>query len=309
MSGRVGPAPGPGQPVLCLDFGGSAVKAAVAQGGNLLACAEIGVVDRVAGLESVADLAGDLLRESGLDRFAAVGIALPGIVEPESGLLLSAAGKYDFATAFSLRDWAEQQFRVPAAIELDSRAALLGEHAYGALRTEPNAALMVLGTGIGTAVLLDGRLLQGRSGHAGVLGGHLPLGPWGGPCRCGSPGCVESAGSGWALASWPHPAAPLDLPGLLRLLDEGDSVAMLYWGRLVSAWSLAAVGLIQSFDPAVLLLSGGMLRAADRIVPALREQIRPRLWPSVEMPEIRVAERPEFSVLRGLNALAERKAR
>ena len=84
---------------------------------------------------------------------------------------------------------------------------------------------------------------------------------------------------------------------------------MLYWGRLVSAWSLAAVGLIQSFDPAVLLVSGGMLRAADRIVPALREQIRPRLWPSVEMPEIRVAERPEFSVLRGLNALAERKAR
>ncbi|WP_041684413.1 ROK family protein [Renibacterium salmoninarum] len=293
--------------VLCLDFGGTTIKVALARNGELLASTEIGAVREIAELTVVAKLADDLLRSVQLDRVAALGMALPGIVERNSGLLLSAAGKYDFAANFSLRDWAEQQFCAPVAIELDSRAALVGELEYGALRGEKDAALLVLGTGIGAAVMLDGVVLQGSSGHAGVLGGHLPVDARGEPCRCGSYGCAESAGSGWDLASWPHPAAPLDLISLLQLMDDGDLLAGRYWDRLVSAWALAAVGLIQSFDPAVLVVSGGMLRAADRILPALQEQIAPRLWPSLKMPEIRVAKQPEFSVLRGLNVLAELK--
>ena len=86
-----------------------------------------------------------------------------------------------------------------ATVENDARAALLGELAHGAAVGVRDAVLLVAGTGIGTAAVIDGQLIRGRSGHAGILGGHLTIDRGGDPCNCGNLGCAEVYGGSWSL--------------------------------------------------------------------------------------------------------------
>jgi glucokinase len=81
--------------------------------------------------------------------------------------------KYKDAPKLDLAAWARNTFGLPLRIENDARMALMGEHYAGAGCGGANILMMTLGTGIGTAAILDGRLLRGVHGHAGCLGGHL----------------------------------------------------------------------------------------------------------------------------------------
>ena len=96
--------------------------------------------------------------------------------------------------------WAKTNWNVPVVIENDARAALIGEWQYGAGKGSDNILMVTLGTGMGSAVLIEGKLLRGRNFLAGNLGGHMSIDFEGDECNCGNIGCVETAGSTWALS-------------------------------------------------------------------------------------------------------------
>lgn len=281
---------------LCIDFGGTEIKIALLEGDDVLAARSLPVRGDVGDLTAAADAARSL--SAGLAPAQAVGIAVPGVVDPVSGRMLHANAKYDFLRDYDLTGWAATELSLPAVVENDARAALVGETETGAASGVRDAVLVTLGTGIGTAALVDGVLLRGARGHAGILGGHLTTDLDGPLCPCGNTGCGEALASSWALRRT-HP----DLT--LRDLFDGDAHAAVR-DHCLHVWAATTVSLIHAYDPSVVILSGGVLRAGAAVREPIEAYARTHLWPSIVPPRFAVPSEPELSVVRGLGVLARR---
>ncbi|WP_282848227.1 ROK family protein [Microbacterium oxydans] len=148
---------------LCIDFGGTEIKIALIDDSRAIGSRSIPVSGTPADLEKAAAHARALLDQTG--RAAdAVGIAVPGVVDPRSDRMLHANAKYDFLEDVDLHAWARTEFDLPSVVENDARAALIGETSSGSAAGERDAVLVTLGTGIGTAAMIDGSPLRGRTG-------------------------------------------------------------------------------------------------------------------------------------------------
>lgn len=299
---------------VAIDLGGSSVKLAVlAQDGLVLLRDQFVVTGEHRDLDRAAELAGLLIKEAGVP-VGAAGIALPGVVDRAAGRLVRAHDKYGYLGDRDLRAWGAAALGVPTMIENDARAALLGEVSYGCALGATDAVIMTLGTGIGTAAMIDGRLLRGPHDHAGILGGHVTVDLAGIPCNCGNLGCAEAEASTWSLplhlARHPDrdasPLARVERPKLADLFaaPADDVAAEDLRTRFLTVWGAALVSLCHAYDPEVVIVSGGVLRARDLVLPALTDYVHRRLWSSAHRPELITPDRPEDSVLRGLAALA-----
>jgi glucokinase len=297
---------------LCIDFGGTAVKLGLLSAGAPLATTQFPVGDGSDPLGRAAAAARDLLAKAGVTP-KATGVALPGVVDRRAGTLVRAHDKYSSLAGVDVRAWAEEAFGVPCDIENDARAALVGETVHGAAAGARDAVLVTIGTGIGTAAMMDGVVLRGATDHAGILGGHVTVDVDAGSCPCGNIGCAESLASTWALgrALRRHPGFTSSTlasgPADLRTLTETaptDTVARDTLQRFVRVWGAVLVSLCHAYDPAVAIVSGGVLAARDAIVPGLSAHLERHLWSSAHRPRVVVPERPDLSVLRGLSVVA-----
>lgn len=122
---------------------------------------------------------------------------------------------------FPLRSRLTAEFGLPVAVDNDAKALALAEGAHGAASGEENYLAMVVSTGVGGGVVLDGRLLNGAMGNAGHIG-HLVVDPQGRRCVCGARGCLEAQVSGTAIA---------EITG--RPAVEADRSVRRWAGRLV----------------------------------------------------------------------------
>lgn len=300
---------------VAIDLGGTAVKLGVFESGHLVRNDEFATVDSQIGLDEIAQRVESLLGGARVD---VVGIAVPGVVDARRSSLLAAHGKYAELHDRDLSAWSESRLGAPAVVENDARAALVGEITDGSAPGSRDALLIVLGTGIGTAAIVDGQIIRGRRGHGAILGGHITLDLDGPRCPCGNVGCAEALASTWALSAdaaagrlalGPGLAARLSDRGALGIRDlvetrvEAESAALL--DRYLRAWSAVIVTQCHAFDPDVVIVTGGVMRSADVIMPALEARVHADLWSSSFRPPFITPEDPATSVLRGLAALAD----
>lgn len=297
-------------PTLAIDFGGTTIKLALIVEGAIASDAALPNTGREADLDRVRAAASALLSRSAGDSaaYSAVGVALPGVVDAQSGALVAAHDKYGWAIGYDIRGWAEAAFGAPAVVENDARAALTGEVASGSAAGATDAALLILGTGIGTAAIMGGSLVRGAHAHAGILGGHVTVDLDGPVCNCGNIGCAEAVASTWALArdiAAGRTGRLTGADGLKELIEEaGDPEASALLDRYIRAWGAAAVALCHAYDPDVVVVTGGVMRAADVVLPRLESYVHAHLWSSSHRPAFVVPTAPEHSVLLGLAALA-----
>ena len=127
-------------------------------------------------LDTFARVIRRLLENASVAQNECLGIALGfcGLADARIGRVVSTNKKYEDAPAIDFSAWAAHEFNLPFAIENDARMALLGERHAGAARGIDNLVMITLGTGIGGAAMIEGKLLRGRHAQAGCLGGHLP---------------------------------------------------------------------------------------------------------------------------------------
>ncbi|MDR0594226.1 MAG: ROK family protein [Bifidobacteriaceae bacterium] len=311
---------------LGVDFGGTRVKVGIASGGRIRGHTDFPVTGSAADLDFVGQAA-HKLGAVAIDRVA---IAVPGVVGADGRGLVEAHGKYGWMLRADLHGWALRAFGADATVENDARAALLGE-AWLAGAAEANAAILVLGTGIGTAAIVGGRLLRGPDGTAGILGGHCTIDRAGGLCNCGNIGCAELYGGGWALAdrlrewlavqdggsqvgearAWWERRLGRGGLGFWDVTERhrtGDPAAKAVWGGALDAWGAVAVSLCHAYDPQVVYLAGGVVRSADLILGPLARHLDRHLWRALPRPQIRVSANPALSVLQGLAVLSEAAA-
>ncbi len=192
--------------VLALDIGGTKVAAAVVtEGGAVL----VGDRRPTAGTEgedlfaSVIDLLTSVRAaavDHGVEPAALVSLGV-GCGGPMTlgGAVVSPLN-IDQWQGFPLRSRLSEHFELPTFVDNDAKALALGEGWIGAARGVSNYLAMVVSTGVGGGIVLDGRLLDGTAGNAGHIG-HVIVDPLGRRCVCGATGCLEAQVSGTAIAA------------------------------------------------------------------------------------------------------------
>ncbi len=228
-------------------------------------------------------------RDVHLDQCLGLVVGFCGLVNCDTARVLSTNQKYEDAPGLDFNSWARESLGVRLRLENDARLALLGERAAGAGAGYDDIVMMTLGTGIGGAAMMGGKLVRGKHYQAGCLGGHFAMNPRGWRCTCGAIGCAESEASTWALpsicASWPGFAESrlkheksLDFAVLFRMAAEGDAVALEIVHYSVDVWAALTVSLIHAYDPEIVIVGGGVMRSAERILPAIRKRVEEACW-------------------------------
>ena len=264
-----------------VDFGGTKIEAAaLGDDGGYLARRRIpnpGSYD--AALKAVADLIAEVEREAG--GRATIGVGAPGSVSPLSGVMRNANSTWLNGRAF--REDLETTLGRPVRLANDANCLALSEAVDGAAAGARTAFAVIIGTGCGGGIAVDGRLVEGASGIAGEWG-HAPL-PWPGPdetpgpaCWCGLKGCLETwvSGSGFARDHTQRTGARLRAEEIVAATRAGEAAAGesldLYLGRLGRGLAM----ICNILDPDVIVLGGGMSQVSE-----LYERLPAKIGPYV----------------------------
>jgi glucokinase len=204
-----------------------------------------------------------------------IGVCCPGPLDPHTGVIINPPNLPCWRD-FPLADEISQKYKVPVKVDNDANAAALAESLWGAGRGYRNIFLTILGTGIGTGIVFDGRIYHGRTGAAGE-GGHVSIDYRGPICGCGKAGCIEAFAAGPAIAK--RARAKLSANGnresvLLRLANgqcssvtaemvgeaytKGDPVAAETLRETVELLSLWLGNMIDLLEPDVIIVGGGV---------------------------------------------------
>jgi glucokinase len=174
--------------------------------------------------------------------------------------------------------------------------------------------MVTLGTGIGSAVLINGQLMKGKHFQAGNLGGHFVVNHRGTPCTCGNIGCVEAEASTWRLPSLlkEHPGFSASAIGMEEVLDfralfhhaeNHDRVANEVLDHCLSAWAAGIITMIHAFDPEIMLLSGGIMKSSAILLPALQKKVNQLAWTPWGKVKLVEARFPDSAALYGADYL------
>ncbi len=277
--------------VLAVDVGGTHVACGAVDDAVLLSRTSISTNSSglLAGLlPRLADHFREMISEHG-GGFTGIGFGFCGLVDGRAGRIVSTNHKYADATSIDLVSWANSNLAIPLILENDARMALLGELHCGAARGSRDVVMMTLGTGIGTAVMIEGHLMRGKHYQAGCLGGHFTVMLEGRVCSCGSRGCFEAEASTYALPgiceSWPgfeasslRSVPKLDFQTLFACADAGDNLASQVRKHCVRIWSACALSLVHAYDPELLVVGGGIARGSYPLLPAIQKHIDGNAW-------------------------------
>ncbi len=276
---------------LAVDLGGSHATCAWVEDRTLLASRTVST-DGALGLGPVLPVLAKTLREiapapGGM--CSGLAFSFCGLVDSVRHRIVATNAKYNDGPSLNLVAWCQEALELPLKMDNDARLALLGEWYAGAARGYNDVVMITLGTGIGGAAMMQGRLLRGKHSQAGCLGGHMPVDFHGRLCTCGAVGCAEAEAStvvlpevcrahqGYALSALASDE-PLSFEKVFLRASQGDRVAKDVCERSLRVWGAALVGLIHAYDPEVVVLGGGVMKSAIQIQPFLQSYVDRHAW-------------------------------
>jgi glucokinase len=304
---------------IAIDMGGTFVKIGLLREGKIIDRTEMSA-QSVSGLKTqlpeVESAINTLLQVNNLSNAEVLGIgfSFAGLVDSDNNRILSTNQKYDDGPDTDMVGWAREKWDWPLYAMNDARMALLGEWQHGAGQGCSNLVMVTLGTGIGSAVLMDGKLLTGKHFQAGNLGGHFVINHKGSLCTCGNVGCVEAEASTWRLPFLlkEHPdfaessLQKEDIPDFRALFHyawKHDKVAREVLDHCLSAWAAGIITMIHAFDPEMIILSGGIMKSSAMIIPFLQGQVNQRAWTPWGKVKLVEAAFPDSAALVGADYL------
>ncbi|MGA2712152.1 MAG: ROK family protein [Bryobacteraceae bacterium] len=264
-----------------LDLGGTNLRAAAVDRSGKLLGRVSGKTAWSAGREAIlgdmTDAILTLRERCGANELAGIGVAVPGFILLKEGVIRNSNNLASLED-FPIRDEMSRRLGTPIILENDANAAGMGEKWIGAGRNVDDLVLLTLGTGIGGAIIANGKLMRGFLGMAGELG-HITVVPNGNPCGCGNRGCIEkhaSATAVTAMAKLLGLGDGLTAKEVYDLALAGSDKARGIFISMGEALGIALATLINTFNFPLYLLSGGVLGAWDLFAPAMLEEARRR---------------------------------
>lgn len=305
---------------LAIDFGGTNIKLAIFKEkscafqwtGSIPAHSEEGI-------EQALFRTQQYLTAQGYDSFTAVGIATPGVVNVDTCRLLTVNKKYTDAVNFDFTGWVSKNYHCPIIMENDANAALLGEVSYGCAEGMSNAVMMIFGTGIGTAAMVDRHLLRGPHYRAANLGGHSIIQMNGQRCNCGQRGCLEAYAGTEAflqrIARDPERNSSIlgseqniTMKQVFEAAEAEDPYACQQIQILSQYYATGILNMVYAYDPECVILSGGIMKGSSMLLDRLEKLVNSQNWIGNNPVKIVVADHPDYSVTLGLkNRIEELK--
>ena len=276
--------------VLAVDLGGTKAMAAVVDGAGVILGRGRSRIDargdwsRVLGV--IKEAIDQALESAGvpMDAVAGCGIGVPGPTDREAGVTRQMPNLDLFDVP--VREDLTRHTGKPTTVENDVDAGLLGEAWRGAAQGKRFVVGMFPGTGLGGAVMMDGRLHRGKTGITGEIG-HMVMDPKGPQCGCGRRGCLEAYASRTAMEAWVgeqvkagantvltkagQPGARIGARTFAKAVAAGDDLAIKCVKRTATYIGLACANAILLLSPEMIVLGGGVIEA---LAPSMMDRIR-----------------------------------
>lgn len=269
--------------IAALDIGGTKIAGALVDGsGKLVARARRATPAQEPGetvMREVTAVLDELSGSAQWSRVAAVGIGSAGPVDASVGTVspVNIPGWRDFPLVAGVRETVGE---LPLALVGDGVAMTAAEHWQGAARGRTGALCMVVSTGVGGGLVLNGRLHPGPTGNAGHIG-HISVDLDGDPCPCGARGCVERIASGPNIArralegGWrPGPGGDTSAAAVAASARTGDRVARASFERAAQALAAGIAATATLVEIEVAVVGGGVAGAGDVLFAPLRRALR-----------------------------------
>ena len=261
--------------VIGVDLGGTAIKLGrFAQDGTCFESISIPTPQPSTPEAVIEAIATAVIQLNSEKKAVAIGLGMPGPADAEGKIALvsiNLSGWHNVPIAEEL----EAKTSLPTVIANDANCAGLGEAWLGAGKDYQNFILLTLGTGVGGAIILDGKLFTGRIGSAGELG-LITLNPEGHPCNSGNRGSLEQHTSATAIKRETG-KSPAEWG---KLADKNDQSALTFWedyGKLLGA---GIASLLYILTPEVVIIGGGVCASAKYFLPVLEKEINQRVMPT-----------------------------
>lgn len=264
------------------DVGGTKIQAGLVDGeGRLLRSlrVETPVAEGPAGIfAAMRSLLDRLLAMAEGREVVGIGLGMPGLIDRARGISIQSPNT-GWSNVPVLSQFAD--YGLPLAMENDVRCHAVGEQYFGAGRGVRSFVLLALGTGIGSGIVIDGKLFDGASGRAGEIG-HIPLVPDGPPCGCGNRGCLEAMVGGKAVGRRAKEAGIAgDTRDLFARAEAGDERALAFIEEVARDLGLAIGVMASLFNPQRIIVGGGMAEAGDLLWAPMRRYAFARTMPGI----------------------------
>lgn len=236
-------------------------------------------------IENILRLAADIAAEATRPLLGAA-VGSPGIVNTQTGIV-------QFASNLGWRDvplarLLSERIKLPVFVGNDTNLAALGEFRFGLGQGINDLAVIMLGTGIGSGLIVDGRIVDGSTFGAGEIG-HIPFSDLHEQCNCGRRGCLETVSSGWGIAQQAkrvasqHPESLLnqfavdgDINALTveRAAAAGDSYAQVLVEKMGYYLGLAITNLIHLLNPRRIIIGGSLIHLGNPLFEQIQHTIK-----------------------------------
>ncbi|MDR2970550.1 MAG: ROK family protein [Bacteroidales bacterium] len=223
-----------------------------------------------------------IMMENKIKHILGVGIGAPcgnmleGTIEDAANL--------KFRGKTPLKQLMETELGIPVVVSNDANAAAYGEMIYGGAKGMKNVVMFTLGTGVGSGIIIDGKLLHGSNGFAGELG-HAILIPYGRKCNCGNYGCLEMYASIRGIITtcielfelWPDdeitqiPREILSPKTIAEAALRGSTIAIETYRKTGEWLGIALANAVTFSDPEAIFLTGGILNAGELLMKPTKE--------------------------------------
>ncbi len=271
-----------------VDLGGTNLRCAVVDGDHTVVSRHQCPTNAAEGSDAVIDrlVEGirDVVKQAGLSAsdIAAACVGMPGPINQRTGVVYSATNMPGWDNV-PLAHIMTERSGIVSFLENDANCAGWGEFTAGAGKGSQNMVMVTIGTGIGGAIIIDGRLILGRDGTAGELG-HLCVVDGGRPCGCGARGCVEAYASassvarrfqdllreGWT-SSLSAKGAEVTSRDIFQAATAGDPVALRVVESTGYYLGILCASLAEALNPDRCVVSGGMIEAGEELFAAIRK--------------------------------------
>ena len=265
-----------------VDVGGTKTSIVVTDDRDRILYEHVAPTDRSSVVGQIAGLVDGARRQLRQD-IAAVGVAIPGHVDPEDGSVSMAVNLG--ITHLPLGSMLQTELGIPTFVEHDARAAVLwlSEHAVdGSTQAPASVAFLAIGTGISAGIVLDGEVLRGDNSFAGEVG-HVVADPDGAVCVCGMRGCLETIAAGPAIGRQADEAmaagrstvlsAHSSAADVFRAGSAGDEVAVEIIDRVADHLARAIRSLALTLGVQRFVIGGGVAAAGPELLDPIRSRI------------------------------------
>jgi glucokinase len=288
--------------ILAIDLGGTAIKSAILSKNNELLDNRSTPTPQndPSGQNAIAALSDLVESYKGSHTFDRVGLVIPGLVDIKEGISVF-TGTLGWRN-LRITDAISQKTGVPVHLDHDVTAAGLAELQLGASAPFKNSVLIQIGTGIASAIVLNGEIYRphqqvGEIGHASIGNDR--------PCPCGLTGCLEMTASGGAIsrtyfAKTGETISPMEI---FKRSQGGEPVAAMVWQELVDSLALSFSWLASTIAPEAIIMGGGIAQAGEPFAAAVEEKLKTRL--SIHrLPKILISELADQAACLGAGLMA-----